>query len=131
MLAKRSATTALNHYFMQDTTLVCRVRGPFAAISERHDGGSAVFLGMDGTGRDVTGHSRLHSNFWRGTLVDEMLERMTDNSVAVIPVMERGTDRFLGSVTSQDVMDLVVLMHQIDDEVQRRAEDAASESPVH
>ena len=24
---------------------------------------------MDGTGRDVTGHSRLHSNFWRGTLV--------------------------------------------------------------
>ena len=52
----------------QDGTLVCRVRGPFAAISERHDGGSAVFLGMDGTGRDVTGHSRLHSNFWRGTL---------------------------------------------------------------
>ena len=84
MLARRSATTALNHHFMQDTTLV-----------------------------------------------DEMLERMTDNSVAVIPVMERGTDRFLGSVTSQDVMDLVVLMHQIDDEVQRRAEDAASESPVH
>ena len=55
---------------------------------------------------------------------------MTDNSVAVIPVMERGTDRFLGSVTSQDVMDLVVLMHQIDDEVQRRAQDTTSEQPV-
>ena len=54
--------------YVRDSTLVCRVRGPFAAISERHDGGSAVFLGMDGTGRDVTGHSRLHSNFWRGTL---------------------------------------------------------------
>ncbi len=67
---------------------------------------------------------------WPDELIDEMLERMTDNSVAVIPVMERGTDRFLGSVTSQDVMDLVVLMHQIDDEVQRRAQDTTSEQPV-
>ena len=55
--------------------------------------------------------------------IDEVLERMTDHSLTVIPVMERGTDRFLGSVTSQDVLDLVVLMHQIDGEVQRQRDD--------
>ena len=48
---------------------------------------------------------------------------MTDHSLTGIPVMERGTDRFLGSVTSQDVLDLVVLMHQIDGEVQRQGGD--------
>ena len=46
---------------------------------------------------------------------------MTDHSLQVIPVMERGTNRFLGSVTCQDVLDMVVLMHQIDGEEQRRA----------
>ena len=49
---------------------------------------------------------------------------MTDQSLQVIPILARGTDRFLGSVTCQDVLDLVVLMHQIEGEVQRRAVDA-------
>ena len=39
---------------------------------------------------------------------------MTDQSLAVVPVLERGTNRFLGSVTSQDILDMVVLIHQIE-----------------
>ena len=62
---------------------------------------------------------------WPDEPIDEVLERMTDHSLAVIPIVERGTDRFLGSVTSQDVLDLVVLMHQIETEVKRKGGEAA------
>ena len=68
--------------------------------------------------------SRSFPRAWPDEPIDEVLERMTDQSLQVIPILERGTDRFLGSVTSQDVLDLVVLMHQIEGEVQRRAVDA-------
>ena len=51
---------------------------------------------------------------WPDELIDEVLERMTDQSVAVVPILERGTDRFLGSVTKQDILDLVVLIHQVE-----------------
>ncbi len=68
--------------------------------------------------------SRSFPRAWPDEPIDEVLERMTDQSLQVIPILERGTDRFLGSVTCQDVLDLVVLMHQIEGEVQRRAVDA-------
>ena len=86
-----------------------------------------------GTWTGTTLSEVMHRNIpraWPDELIDEVLERMTDNSLEVIPVMERGTDRFLGSVTCQDVLDLVVLMHQIDDEVQRRTDDTTAELPV-
>ena len=53
--------------------------------------------------------------------VDDVLQRMTDHSLSVIPVVERDTGRFLGSVASHDVLDLVVLMHEIEGEAQRLA----------
>ncbi len=56
--------------------------------------------------------------------IDEVLERMTDQSLQVIPVLERGTDRLLGSVTCQDVLGLVVLMHRIEGEKQRQTVEA-------
>ena len=43
---------------------------------------------------------------------------MTDHSVSVIPIVELDTGRFLGSVASHDIVDLVVLMHEIESEAQ-------------
>ena len=53
--------------------------------------------------------------------VDDVLLRMTDHSVSVIPIMERHTGRFLGSVASCDIVDLVVLMREIEGEARRLA----------
>ena len=53
--------------------------------------------------------------------VADVLERMADHSLAVIPIMERDTGRFLGSVASHDVLDLVVLMREIEGEAQQLA----------
>ena len=58
---------------------------------------------------------------WPDEPVDDVLERMTGHSLGVIPIMERDTGRFLGSVASHDVLDLVVLMHEIEGEAQRLA----------
>ena len=58
---------------------------------------------------------------WPDEPVDDVLERMADNSLSVIPIVERDTGQFLGSVASHDVLDLVVLMHEIEGEVQRFA----------
>ncbi len=57
---------------------------------------------------------------WPDEPIDDVLERMADNSLTIIPVMERESDKFLGTVTSHDVLDLMVLMDQIQDEVQRQ-----------
>ena len=53
---------------------------------------------------------------WPDEPVEDVLERMTDHSVSVIPIVERDTGRFLGSVASYDIVDLVVLMHEIESE---------------
>ena len=58
---------------------------------------------------------------WPDEPVDDVLERMADHSLAIIPIVERGTDRFLGSVASHDVLDLVVLMHEIEGEARQLA----------
>lgn len=58
---------------------------------------------------------------WPDEPVDDVLERMTDHSVSVIPIVERDTGRFLGSVASYDIVDLVVLMREIEGEAQRLA----------
>lgn len=63
---------------------------------------------------------------WPDELIDEVLERMTDHSLAVVPILERGTNRLLGSVTSQDILDMVVLIHQIEQETDLVSDDAAS-----
>ena len=61
---------------------------------------------------------------WPDEPIDDVLERMAAHSLTVIPIMERDSGKFLGTVTSHDVLDLMVLMNEIEDEVQRQ--DAAS-----
>ena len=58
---------------------------------------------------------------WPDEPVDDVLERMTDHSVSVIPIVERDTGQLLGSVASHDIVDLVALMHEIEGEAQRLA----------
>ena len=52
--------------------------------------------------------------------IDDVLKRMTDYSLTVIPVVERETEEFLGTVISRDIMDLVILMDQIAEELEIR-----------
>lgn len=40
--------------------------------------------------------------------IDDVLERMTDHALSVIPVLDRKSGRFLGSVTSQDILGLIM-----------------------
>ena len=39
--------------------------------------------------------------------VEDVLQRMSDNSISVIPVVESETDKFLGAVTSNDIVELI------------------------
>ncbi len=41
--------------------------------------------------------------------VEEVLHRMSENSLSVIPVVERDSDKFLGSVTSNDIVELMIM----------------------
>ena len=52
--------------------------------------------------------------------IQDALERMTNASQSVIPVLDHESGRFLGSVTSHDVIDLVVLMSEIEAELEQR-----------
>ena len=45
--------------------------------------------------------------------IEDVLKRMMDHSLSVIPVMAEDSDGFLGTVTSQDILDLVILMDEI------------------
>ena len=53
---------------------------------------------------------------WPDEPVDDVLERMTDHSVSVIPIVERESGRFLGSVASYDIVDLAALVREIEGE---------------
>jgi Kef-type K+ transport system membrane component KefB len=52
-------------------------------------------------------------------LIHDALERMTNASQTVIPVTDPESGRFLGSVTSADVIHLVVLMNEIQAELEQ------------
>ncbi len=41
--------------------------------------------------------------------VEDVLHRMTESSVSIIPVVEKESDRFLGAVTSNDIVELMTL----------------------
>ena len=49
--------------------------------------------------------------------IHDALEKMTNAPQTVIAVLDRESGRFLGSLTSHDVIDLVVLMNEIDAEL--------------
>ncbi len=46
---------------------------------------------------------------WPDELVEDVLQRMTENGLTVLPVVDRESDHFLGTVTSQDVLELITL----------------------
>ena len=58
-------------------------------------------------------------------LIVDVMDRMTSNSMTVIPVMDRDSGRFLGTLASHDVLDLVALMDEIKEE---KAMGAATET---
>lgn len=45
-------------------------------------------------------------------LVEDALQRMTENSLTVLPVMEKETGEFIGSVSSHEVLEMVALTAQ-------------------
>ncbi len=55
--------------------------------------------------------------------IHDALERMTNASQSVIPVLDQDSGRFLGSVTSHDIIDLVLLMDEIDAELKQMESD--------
>ena len=52
--------------------------------------------------------------------IQDALERMTNASQSVIPVQDRESGEFLGSISSRDVIDLIVLMEEIEAELKER-----------
>ena len=46
-------------------------------------------------------------NTWVDEPVEDALQLMTENSLTAIPVLERESKAFVGSITSQDVLDLI------------------------
>ncbi|MCY4470862.1 MAG: cation:proton antiporter [Thiotrichales bacterium] len=45
---------------------------------------------------------------WPDEPVEDVLQRMTERSLSVMPVMERESGKFIGVVTSQEILDLIV-----------------------
>ena len=46
---------------------------------------------------------------WPDELVEDVLQRMSEQSVSVIPVVERDTERFLGAVSTSDITQLITM----------------------
>ena len=44
---------------------------------------------------------------WPDEYVEDVLHRMSENSVSIMPVVERDSERFLGAVTSNDIIELM------------------------
>ena len=54
--------------------------------------------------------------------IEDVLKRMTDHSLSVIPIADGDTGVFLGSVTSENILQLAVLMDEIAEELEKRGE---------
>ena len=54
-------------------------------------------------------------------LIEDALERMTDNSLTVIPVHDQNSGGFLGMVCSNEILELVALQDKVMKEAQRMA----------
>ena len=57
--------------------------------------------------------------------IDDVLERMADNSMTIIPVHDRFSGRFQGMVDSREILELVALMDEIREEARRMSSDLA------
>ena len=51
--------------------------------------------------------------------IEDVLQQMSRHSLSVIPVLDKDSDKFLGTITSHDVVDLVILMDEIADELEQ------------
>ena len=47
-------------------------------------------------------------NAWPDELVEDVLQRMTERSLTVMPVTHRESSKFVGMITSQDILDLII-----------------------
>lgn len=56
----------------------------------------------------------------------DVLQQMSRHSLSVIPVLDSDSERFLGTITSHDVVDLVLLMDEIADELKVIEEEKAN-----
>ena len=45
---------------------------------------------------------------WPDEHIEDVLQRMSENSVSVMPVVERESKKFLGSVTRRDIVELMI-----------------------
>ena len=57
--------------------------------------------------------------------IEDALSRMAENSLTIIPVMDRTTGQFLGMVSSNEIIELVSLMDEIREEARRMAAEPA------
>ena len=57
--------------------------------------------------------------------IQDALERMAENSLTIIPVMDRNTGEFQGMVSSNEILELVALMDEIREEARRMAAELA------
>ena len=57
--------------------------------------------------------------------IEDALSRMAENSLTIIPVMDRTTGQFLGMVSSNEILELVALMDEIREEARRMAAEPA------
>ena len=46
---------------------------------------------------------------YSGDYVEDALQRMTENSLTVLPVLDTDTDRFVGSISSHEVLEMIVI----------------------
>ena len=54
--------------------------------------------------------------------IEDVLTRMTKHSLSVIPVADRDSGEFLGSITSENILQLAVLIDEIAEELEKRGE---------
>ena len=45
---------------------------------------------------------------WPDEAVEDVLQRMTEQSLSVLPVMDRESEKFLGIITSQEILELII-----------------------
>ncbi len=57
--------------------------------------------------------------------IQDALERMAENSLTIVPVMDRNNGQFLGMVSSNEILELVALMDEIREEARRLAAESA------
>ena len=64
---------------------------------------------------------------WSDELIVDVMERMNEHSLAVMPINDRESGDFVGTVESQNLLDLVVLMDEIKKEAENLQEAESDE----